>query len=389
MLALFVMAPVTIPVPVLRELVQERFAVSELATSLFMSINMLGALLTAPVAGALADRLGRRRPLLIAALLADAACFLALTAPVPFGAFLAIRFLEGCAHITALSVLLTLASHALPPDQRGRAMGVVGGCMMLGVALGAPAGGFLGGAGPLLPLQVGAGLLLAGAGIAALAAREVAEHEARPGFRDILRLLRAHPSILLPLMFAFADRFTVGFFTTTFALYLRRIHDLPSSEIGLLIAAFMLPFAVLSVPFGLLAERHAIALLCAGSLLYGLGTAFVGFTGPPLLYGLMFALGIAAAVMFVPSMLLTTQLAPDSIRATALGAFNAAGSLGFVIGPLTGGLISQLVAERSDWLSGYRAAFMTAGASEALCVAVALPVLAWMRRHAGAPAPTP
>ena len=61
MLALFVMAPVTIPVPVLRELVQERFAVSELATSLFMSINMLGALLTAPVAGALADRLGRRR----------------------------------------------------------------------------------------------------------------------------------------------------------------------------------------------------------------------------------------------------------------------------------------------------------------------------------------
>jgi MFS family permease len=247
----------------------------------------------------------------------------------------------------------------------------------------------LGSSGPLLPLQAGTVLLHAGAALAALVARDFAEHEERPGFRDILRALAAHPSILVPLLFAFADRFTVGFFTTTFALYLRRIHDLPSTEIGLLIAVFMVPFAVLSVPFGLLADRHAVALLCGGSLLYGLGTALVGFTGPPLLYGLMFAIGVTAAVMFVPSMLLTTQLAPDSIRATALGAFNAAGSLGFVIGPLTGGAISQLVAERSDWLTGYRAAFVTAGASEALCVAVALPILAWLRRKRASAAPGP
>ncbi len=65
LLALLVLLPVTLPVPVLRELVQERFGVSELATSLFMSVNMVGALLAAPLAGALADHWGGRRALLV------------------------------------------------------------------------------------------------------------------------------------------------------------------------------------------------------------------------------------------------------------------------------------------------------------------------------------
>ncbi|MBW2272121.1 MAG: MFS transporter [Deltaproteobacteria bacterium] len=375
-MALWIMVPVTLPVPVLRELVQERFDVSELATSFFMSINMVGALLAAPLAGAVADRLGRRRALLIGALFADALCFFALGAPVPFAIFLGIRFLEGCAHIVALSMLLALASHALPAPRRGRAMGLVGGGMMLGVALGAPLGGFVGRENPVAPLYLGAVLLLGAAVIAAVAVREFDAREERPGLSEILHVLRAHPAILVPLVFAFADRFTVGFFTTTFSFYLTRIHALSPGRVGLAIMAFMLPFALLSYPFGRLAERRSVVgLLCGGSVLYGIGTAGVGFVAPPALYGLMFAIGTTAAVMFVPSMLMTIRIAPDPIRTTALGAFNAAGSLGFIVGPVAGGAISQLVAQRSDWLTGYRAAFVTAGASELLCVAVALPIL--------------
>ena len=375
-LALAIMVPVTLPVPVLRELVQERFAVSEFLTSLFMSFNMVGGLIAAPIAGAVADRLGDRRWLLVGALAVDTLCFWALTAPVPFELFLAIRFFEGCAHITALSLLLTLASQAFPAARRGRVMGLVGGSMMFGIALGAPLGGVLGRQGPLFPLQVGAGLLALAAISARPLVRETGGRSERPGFRDIVTTLRTNPIILAPLMFAFTDRFTVGFFTTTFALYLRRIHDLSSSEIGLLIATFMIPFAVFSYPFGRLAERRSpVAMLCIGSLLYGVGTAAVGFTAPPALFGLMLATGAAAAVMFVPSMLMTMQVVSDQVRATALGAFNAAGSLGFILGPLAGGAISQFVAGRADWLSGYRAAFAVAGASEVLCVAIALPLL--------------
>ena len=112
LLAVLMLAPVTMPVPILRGLVQDRFLVSDFLTSLFMSVNMIGALVTAPLAGAIADRIGRQRTLIVAALVTDAVCLVALTAPLPFWLFLSIRFVEGCAHITALSLLLSVAGHA-------------------------------------------------------------------------------------------------------------------------------------------------------------------------------------------------------------------------------------------------------------------------------------
>ena len=99
-----------------------------------------------------------------------------------------------------------------------------------------------------------------------------------------------------------------------------------------------------------------------------------GFTLMEMVLTLL-VLGIASAVMFVPSLLITADAAPEEIRTTAMGAFNAAGSLGFIVGPVTGGFVSQTVAARADWLTGYRAAFAVAGAAEILCVALALPFL--------------
>src|SRR5262247_3574826 len=204
-LAVAIMAPVTMPVPVLRELVHDRFAVSELWTSLFMSINMVGALVAAPLVGALADRIGRRRAILSGALGLDALCFFALTAKIPFALFLGVRFVEGCAHIAALSMLLAAASAALPPERRGRAMGLVGGSMMLGVTIGVPLGGFLGRHDPLLPLEVGAGLLLAAALFGARVVRDGGAGGAggaRTSYAEIHSALRAHPAVLVPLAFS-------------------------------------------------------------------------------------------------------------------------------------------------------------------------------------------
>jgi len=384
-LALALLVPVTLPVPVLRDLVAERFGVSELATSLFMSINMIGAALAAPIAGMLGDRLGTRRSLIAGAMLADSLCFAGLLAPLSFEAFMAIRFVEGAAHIFALSLLLSLASSSEPESRRGRVMGLVGGGMLLGVAIGAPIGGLIGRDDPLATLRVGAAVLVGAAALAVFVLPRA--HRAvgsRTGLREIVAAVRARPLLATPLVFAFADRFTVGFFTTTFSLYLRRIHELPPEQIGPLIAVFMLPFALLSYPFGMLAERTSrVALMCGGSAIYGVGVASLGFwpIGPlPVLMGV---LGVMAAVMFVPSLLLTIELAPESARSTAIGGFNMAGSLGFIFGPLVGGAVSEGVAAASGWEAGYRAAFGVAGAAEILCAAIALPLLLRLRRSSG------
>ncbi len=380
LLAVLILIPVTLPVPILRSLVHERFGVSETLTSLFMSINMVGAFFAAPLAGILVDRFGRRRELIVGALLLDGFCFIALPLTSDFPLFMAIRFVEGCMHILALSLLLAVAATSQTAERRGRAMGLVGGGLLLGVALGAPLGGALGGRSVILPLHFGAGLLFVAAGVAASSLRETSTERARPAISELLRTVRRHRALLVPLAFAFADRFTVGFYTTTLSLYLTRVHGATPAQVGALIASFMLPFALFSYPFGRLAEARSIAwMLCLGSLLYGLGTAAVGFSSIPTLYFLMPAIGMAAAVMFVPSMVMTTNLVPDSVRTTALGAFNAAGSLGFIIGPLTGGLVSELIAGPYGWLTGYRAAFVVAGVSEFLCVALAIPALRRLR----------
>jgi MFS family permease len=376
-LALLTLLPVTLPVPVLRELVQERFAVSELLTSLFMSINMIGAALCAPIAGILADRYRRRPDWITAALAVDAVCFLGLTQATSFPVFLAIRFVEGGAHIFALSLLLGLASSARPLEQRGLVMGVTGAGMLLGVAAGAPIGGILGREDPTRPLVIGICVLMIAAVLARMALRETLQPSARrPGWREIAQTVRRHRLVLVPLAFAFADRFTVGFFTTTFSLYLRRIHELPPADIGSLIAVFMLPFALLSMPLGMLSQRVSRAvMLCGGSLVYGAAVASLTAWPMPQLYFLMVFTGATAAVMFVPSMLMTTELLPDEVRTTSLGAFNAAGSLGFIAGPLTGGLVSQVVAASSGWEAGYTAAFRVAGASEVVLAVATFPVL--------------
>jgi len=380
LLALTIMMPVTLPVPILRELVGERFAVSELATSLFMSINMIGAAIAAPIAGALADRIGRRKPLVIAALVVDALCFVAMALDMPFPVFMGIRFIEGCAHIFALSLLLSISASLGGEHGRGLTMGVTGAGMMLGVALGAPVGGMLGRIDPLRPLMTGAVLLVGAALLAAFALLDPKRAESRPGAGEIWRAIQRHRSMIAPLIFAFADRFTVGFYTTTFSLFASGLHGADPPRVGLWISAFMLPFALLSFPFGVLADRMSkTALLCGGSAIYGVLTASLGFWPTAWIGPGMAVIGMSAAVMFVPSMLMTTDLTPPAIRSTALGAFNTAGSLGFILGPMTGGLVSEAVRASHGAAAGYQAAFGVAGVAEILCAGVALPFLLRLR----------
>jgi MFS family permease len=254
---------------------------------------------------------------------------------------------------------------------------MVGGGLTLGVAVGAMLGGLIAGDDPLRPLQLGAAIAALGALLSwCLLAEPEHAGEARPHASHILAAVRGNPLLLAPLAFAFVDRFTVGFYTTTFSLYLSRVHDLSPQHIGILIFTFMLPFALFSYPFGRFAEKRSpVRMVCIGSLLYGVGTMAVAFWPITTLPILMVALGVASAVMFVPSMILTSNAAPAEIRGTALGAFNAFGSLGFIVGPITGGFVSSWLAPSHGWHSGYRAAFATAGVSEILCVAIALPFL--------------
>lgn len=371
------MLPVTLVVPVLKVWLQDRYLVGDLATSLFMSANMVGAILAGPLAGSLSDWLGRRKRLLVLALVADAILLALLGSAPNYATLMMLRFLEGAAHIFALSLVFALAADMSRGAGGGPVMGVVGSSLTLGVGLGAPLGGALGNVNPLLPLWVGSGLALAAAGVTYLVLTDWAVTRQAESLRAAMKLVLKQRPLLVPLAYSFVDRFTVGFFTTSFPLYLHNVHDREPGEIGQLLALFLLPFALFCYPFGRLTEeaRSRALVLGGSSLLYALGVCAVGVVSVSRLPFLMVGLGIIAAAMLPATLMLTSELAGPGLKATAMGGFNAAGSLGFILGPIVAGSISQWVGSHYTPTLGYATAFGVAGASVFLCVITTLPAL--------------
>ena len=384
LVTLLAIMPVTLVVPALKAFVQDRFELDLFATSVFMSINMVGALIAAPLAGLLSDRLGKRRPLILVAFLVDAGLLLSLNLAPNYATLLALRLLEGATHIFSLSLLLAMAADHSRRVASGHVMGAVGACLTLGVAIGAPIGGLLAKRDLMLPMQLGAGLSILALLATVLLLRDDTEPR-RPGsLREALRLITARRSLLVPYAFTFVDRFTVGFFISAFPLYMGNVHGYDPSRTGILLAFFLLPFALLSYPMGRLAQRGSRALFIGGgSIAYGLMVLTLGAWSAGSLPFLMVILGLCSSVMFVPTLMLAGELTDPATKATAMGGFNAAGSLGFLVGPLVAGGVAQLARGPFGEAGGFATAFVVAGIAEIGCVLATLPALRRLDRSKG------
>ena len=87
----------------------------------------------------------------------------------------------------------------------------------------------------------------------------------------------------------------------------------------------------------------------------------VGVVPSAWLWALMPLCGIGSAVMFVPSLLWLLDEAPGLGRAAAIALFHAAGSLGFLLGPIACGELLALGGTADGARAGYVLAFVAAG----------------------------
>lgn len=378
------MLPVTMLVPVLRELVAERFGGSTGWAHAFMSINLVGGLLAAPLGAWLGDRCNARRAVAAGALALDGVMLALMYAAARWqpslGVLMALRFVEGAAHVTAISALMALAGDWADPQQRGRVMGAVGASLMFGTAIGTPLGGRLGKTNADAVLLVGA-VLCAAALAMCLRLREPPRHRQPTTMRETLLTLRSFPRLWVPYVYAFIDRFCVGVLISTFILYLGNVMAMTPERIGGLMAAFLLPFAALCYPAGRLTDRFGRALpMCAGSLLFGVVYAGYGMVSQSGLLVLMLLSGLFSAMMFAPNLAMCSDLAPPGHRAAAFAGFNMAGSLGFLCGPVLGGVLLAWFSPRMPEVSAYRTTFVVTGMTEVLCAIVSIPWLLALRR---------
>ena len=375
LLLLLAMFNLTLVVAGLKEFILDDLGGSVADATWFFSVETLAHILFAPLWGLLSDRVGRRKPFIVLGFFASALLYFSFARVEDVGVLLALRFLQGACSVMGWSLLMAMVLDRTTEELRGRYSGMMGASLILGVSLGAPVGGLISRElGPRAPLLAAAVLFLVVAAGSFLL-QEPTRHVRQITMSRILGTVRQRPRLLMPMAFHFVDRFTVGFFVVVFPLYLDSLGAHDPAVRGRYLALYLLPFAVLQLVTGRLVERIGpMPLLMVGSLAYGIMLSTVGFSDLLMLWPVMIALGVLAAVMFPPTLTLTSRFSEPATRGTAMGGFNVAGSLGFAIGPIVGGWAYAL--------RGYGFAFVLSGAMEILAAIVALAVvLRWRSRR--------
>lgn len=370
--AFLALLPVTLPVPVLPEVVIGGRGGTRLAAHLFMAVNMLSGIAAVPIVLRLVGA-GHRLARWTAALLAgDAAAFALMALSHSTGTLLAARALDGACHLPAVALLTVWANRAAG-ERHGAALGLIASAMMAGIAAGAPIGGWLLALGPDAVFWVAAVLLA----LAALACARVpspparGEHESPRSYRWNRRAREAWA----PLALGFMERFMIGVFVSTFTLFLTEVHHVTPAARGVLMALFLLPFAALCLPAGVVTDRlgwyrPAIVAHLAFGALY----ATYGVLPVSALAGVMVLSGVLSAFMYAPTLVAVGALARRGAGDGLFGALQVAGSLGFLAGPIVGGTLVE-VARTGGGAPAYPGIFTAVGILEVSVAAIAAVVL--------------
>lgn len=373
------LVPITLLVPGLTELVVDAHGGSRFQAHLFVSLNQFTGILAVPFAMRLHRRSPSARRLIPLLLGVNAIAFLGMRSADSLTELFLWRAVDGAAHLPAVTFLMIAANRA-GGRRRGASLGVVASALMVGVGVGAPLGGVLVDRDPSLVYAVGAALLTVAA-IAGALIPQVVEEPHAPTSR--YRWDRRQAASWMPLAYGFADRFLIGVFVSTFTLFLTEVHGVTAAVRGTLMSLFLLPFAALCWPAGKLTDRTGwFGPIITANILFGLVYASYGLLPLNLLPVAMVASGVLSALMFAPSLVLVSEFARHGAGEGLFGVFQVAGSVGFLAGPLAGGVLVEIL-RTADGAPAWAAIFGVVGALLVALGIVSARVLAPLARAWG------
>ena len=366
--------------PGLEGLIASLGAPADIQAGMWFLLAEFGAFVAfAVIWGAASDAIGRRTPLVVLGAAGAAGSYLLLSLlpalGIGFSGALVVRAVGGAFSIGAFSLAMTMLMDL--SGGNGRNMGAAGIAIGFGAALGSVVGGQLSTVDPFGPIYAGAAMLAVG-GVLAATVEETTTPTASAstrGFSAAVSTLRERPALGVPYAFGFIDRLTAGFFSLVGVFYFGEVFGLDAAGVGIALAMFFLPFALLQYPFGLLSDRIGRFIpIVGGSIGYGVAIAGVGLaTRVEIAMGMMVVVGIAGAFVAPATMALVTDLAGPDERGVAMGGFNVFGSLGFLSGFVIGGVVGSA----TDFLT----AFLVVGGLEIAIALVALPAVRRLARQ--------
>jgi DHA1 family multidrug resistance protein-like MFS transporter len=308
--------------------------------------------------GSLADRIGRKRLIVIGPAMTFGTALLTLATRY-FGAgeipaLIALRILDGLGAAMLWPAIFALVGDLVGDSERQKAMSLLNTCYLVGIALALPIGGlvndlfgtyFADSSGSRSPsLYLAAALFITVALIAFRslpsdkeARRHLQHHEHHePGLAEFMLSVKRIPKYLLLAVVTFAG---IGFPMAIIKVFAEQQFGMKEAAFGALVFPAAILMAVLSVPMARYGEKigraravHYGMGLCTGGLFAIASGAFVPWLRTPLLI----ALGGAAVgfgfLLCLPAWLASVSDIDPKRRGAFLGAVMTAQGLGAIIG---------------------------------------------------------
>ncbi len=354
----------------------EDFGVSQAAIGLTIGIYGLARFFFNYPSGRLSEQIGRKPTLAIGGSITVLGCIFCALAP-NYPLFLAGRFIAGAGAAFVLTAGQIVVADIASPHNRGRVMAIYMGVFVFAVGAGSFPGGWLAThVGLSAPFWANAILAAAVTALAFFFVPETrpdrpvetpAAADAPPkprglaAFRNQLLLLTAIQGFALISFASFVTFFarTGGLFNVIPLLAENEI-GLEPDQIGLGIGMISIVGLVLVYPSGVLVDRFGrkavivpSAFFSAGAMvLFVLADSFTAFLVASLCWATASGVSGAAPAAYA------ADLAPPDQVGAAMGLYRTIADLGYVVGPLLLGVISDLVSPQA---SLYFTAFLLVG----------------------------
>jgi DHA1 family tetracycline resistance protein-like MFS transporter len=357
----------------------ERLGASPFEVGLILTTYALAQFVCTPILGALSDRYGRKRIILIS--LGIEALSFALTALSASLPMLLIARVVGGIGASNIGSAQAVVSDVTPPEKRAAGMGVIGAAIGMGFVVGPALGGAFSAQGGALPFWIALGMALVNALLVLLLLPETRKKQAQSHAREGLGLLfsgwgkvvhnRAIVSLVLVNLF-----YTLAFtgMEAVFPLLTQKNFGWGATQNGYIFT--YIGVLVVLMQGGLvrqlvkrLGERN---LMLCGLVLLGAGLVMlIWSTNLAFLFVAVGVLSIGDGAVTPTSSAVLSLITPSSEQGEILGFAQGLGGLGRSAGPVIAGLLFSI---------GPGAPFLAGGLFAILAILVTLPVMSRIQK---------
>ena len=343
----------------------EDFGVSNTAIGLTVAIYGLARLFMNVPSGRVADSMGRRWTLALGGILTVVGTVACAVAPT-FELFLAGRFIAGAGAAGVLTGGQIVLADIAKPHNRGRVMAIYQGVFIVSVGAGAWPGGWLatnyGLAAPFWANAILAAVVTLIAWFFVPETRDLTSRDAHPsplsagvGFREQTRyLLRSEGLVLISLISLAAAFARTGGLFNVIPLLAEGEIGLAPDQIGLGLGMVSILGLIFVYPSGMLVDAFGRKAVIVPSTLLS-GVAMLAFTVAD-----GFALFMVASIFWATATGIAgaapgayaADVAPPGMTASAMGLYRALSDVGYVVGPLALGAVSDFTgADSALWVT--------------------------------------